>query len=224
MSPRQRALSVSTATPRAAVTPDQSPARGEWAWLATLAPPPPPPSVWAGPAQKRASETRHPEDEERHGGRRESHWMVWEWVEDLKKSVKKESFLSNVYFCPRSNKALRWRDVKQRRRCGWDGVNSHWTDAKEVAERERKALRLPRDGRVERFPLQLLTKSNTAYHGREPRAKSWLLTSPGSEPLGRLLGWQKAGEAERGGGGRRRAAEVTAPKVCRVSSSPRFPV
>lgn len=30
-SPRQRAVAVSTATPRAAMTPAQAPARGEWA-------------------------------------------------------------------------------------------------------------------------------------------------------------------------------------------------
>ena len=56
-------------------------------------PPPPHPlptglsSLWAGTAQKRASETQHPEDGEKQGGG-ETSWMVWEWVEDLKKSIK----------------------------------------------------------------------------------------------------------------------------------------
>lgn len=55
-SPRQRrAVTVSQATPRAAVTPARVPARGEWGRDSPRLPPPlppRPPSVWAGPAKE----------------------------------------------------------------------------------------------------------------------------------------------------------------------------
>lgn len=117
------ASAVSKATPRATMTPAQATARAKWAWLATLAPPSPP-SVWAGRARKRASETRHPEDGERRGGRREyTEWCECEWR--TKKSLLRKRSTSLIYVREVAPELGGWEDVEQRRRCGWDGVNNH---------------------------------------------------------------------------------------------------
>lgn len=123
-------MAVSTATPRAPVTPAQAPARGEWAWLATLAPPPPPVSV-GGPRAEESERNTTPRGrrEARGGGERERAAVSGVRVSGglKEKSVKKERLVSSGNFTRRSNSASRRRDVKQRRRCGWDGVNSHRT-------------------------------------------------------------------------------------------------
>lgn len=160
----------------AACCSDASPGPGSWwvgAWLATFAPPPPPPSLLVprqcgrAPLKKRTSETRHSEDGERHGGRREWAPSGARVSGRLKKSVKKERFLFNVNFCQRSKAGSRRRNVKQRRRCGWDGVNSYRTVSERSCWKRRERHFSPgssRDG----WPSYLSRFEAASYGTRGP--------------------------------------------------------
>lgn len=87
----ERAMAVSRVTPRAPVTRAQCP--GSWCVGVTrhVTPPPPPyrPVVTVGGHRSEESErnTTPRERREARGEERPS-WMVWEWVKDLKKSIK----------------------------------------------------------------------------------------------------------------------------------------
>lgn len=112
---------------------DASPGSGSW-WVGVtrhVSPPPllslrPLSPVSVGGPRAEASErntTPRGRREARGGGESRSEWRECEWRTE-KKSVKKESFVSIVRFCQRSNKATRRRNVRRQRRCGWAGVNS----------------------------------------------------------------------------------------------------
>lgn len=110
--------------------------------------------------------------------------MVREWVENLKKSVKKERFRSSVNFCQRSEEALRWRDVKQRRRCGWDGVKSSWTVSERTCSKREKGFSAgsSRDG----WPFSAATWAD--FNAASLRQEKW---GPAARVLTAQLRWKR---------------------------------
>lgn len=112
------------------------PARGEWAWLATLAPPLPLPLSRQCGRGERERETRHPEDRETHGGEERA---ALNGVRESGEKVRKERkrvFYSNVNSY---QSVLRRSDVKQRRRCG---VNSFRTVSETTCSKRLHSGRL----------------------------------------------------------------------------------
>lgn len=125
MSARRRAATVSLATRRAAVTPVRAP--GSW-WVGVtrdVSPlPPVSSSVWAGPSQERASETRHPRGTERGAGGRRAARSGVEWSGALKSLRRSTGLLSNLRFWHTSSGAF---EAGLWERCGRDGGSSYRT-------------------------------------------------------------------------------------------------